>query len=175
VVPLRWTDGFGIAATLLYGIIKDHPFIDANKRTAFLSVLFLLQKMHRCPKITHKELEDFTVKVSEDAFAKARRYAKLVKKGDDPEIRYIAYFLRKNTRQIDKRFYVVTYKELKSILHRYGFDLVNPKNNYIDITRREKSGSILGMFGEKKTKHFKLGQIGFPGWTKQVCTGRVIT
>ena len=34
----KWTDRYDICATLFYGLIMDHPFYDANKRTAFLSV-----------------------------------------------------------------------------------------------------------------------------------------
>jgi hypothetical protein len=33
----KWDTKFDVCATLLYGLIKDHPFHDANKRTAFLS------------------------------------------------------------------------------------------------------------------------------------------
>lgn len=32
---LKWSSPFEICATLLYGLIMDHPFHDANKRTAF--------------------------------------------------------------------------------------------------------------------------------------------
>src|SRR5690242_1269291 len=32
----KWTDHHDIVATVMYGLIMDHPFHDANKRTAFL-------------------------------------------------------------------------------------------------------------------------------------------
>jgi hypothetical protein len=38
---VKWKDQFEICATLFYGLIKNHPFYDANKRTAFLSALYI--------------------------------------------------------------------------------------------------------------------------------------
>src|SRR5262245_35454977 len=34
----KWSTPFDRAATTLFGLIKDHPFHDANKRTALLSI-----------------------------------------------------------------------------------------------------------------------------------------
>ena len=51
----KWTNGFETCATLFYGLIKDHPFHDANKRTAFLSALYHLHKMGRCPTVSQDE------------------------------------------------------------------------------------------------------------------------
>lgn len=41
----KYTDRVEVAATLMYGIIKNHPFHDANKRTAFLVSLLHMQKL----------------------------------------------------------------------------------------------------------------------------------
>jgi Fic/DOC family len=38
----KWQEPLQKVATTLFGLIKDHPFHDANKRTALLSTLFLL-------------------------------------------------------------------------------------------------------------------------------------
>ena len=40
----KWSRPEELAATLMYGIILNHPFFDANKRTAFLSTILLLNK-----------------------------------------------------------------------------------------------------------------------------------
>lgn len=37
------------------------------------------------------------------------------------------------TRQSDKRDYIVTYRELNSILRRFGFELQDPHANTIDV------------------------------------------
>ena len=52
------------AATLVRGIICDHPFIDGNKRTAMLAGLTLLE-MNEYDFITRQgELEDFAVHIA---------------------------------------------------------------------------------------------------------------
>ena len=39
----KWSTLEDKAATLLYGLVLNHPFHDANKRTGFLTTLFYLQ------------------------------------------------------------------------------------------------------------------------------------
>ena len=48
----KWTQRIEVCATLLFGLIKNHPFHDANKRTAFLTSILHLQKVGRTPKIS---------------------------------------------------------------------------------------------------------------------------
>lgn len=62
----RWTSIFDISATLFYGIIKNHCFHDANKRTAFLTLLYQLYKAGFCPSVDERVIEDFTVEVAEN-------------------------------------------------------------------------------------------------------------
>jgi len=66
----KWQDKFAICATLFYGLIKDHPFHDANKRTAFLSALYHLEKIGRCPTADETDYEELTVDIAEDTLAK---------------------------------------------------------------------------------------------------------
>lgn len=165
----KWTGLFEVTATLFYGIIKNHPFHDANKRTAFLSALFQLYKGGYCPSVSEKVLEDFTVDVADNNLEKFSRYKDLVKSGDsDPEVKMIAKFFRDNTRRIDGKRYVVTFRELQQILGRFDFYLVDPDDNRIDVVRYEKKKKILGIFGRDDTVRVRLGRIGFPRWTAQV-------
>lgn len=87
----------------------------------------------------------------------------------DPDciVRFPAWFLRKNTREIDKSIYNITYRELQEILKRYGFSLVNPRGNYIDLVRIERRRPFLGLLGEKIVQT-RVASIGFPRWTAQV-------
>lgn len=164
----KWTDGFDICATLFFGLIKNHPFHDANKRTAFLSVLYLLYKFQRCPSMPEKEFEDFAVEIADDALGKYARYNDLVKAEEpDPEIRYISKYLRDNTRQVDTTHYAITYRELKTILNRYGCDLTNPRGNYIDVVRTETHSKLFGLLGTERHE-VRLCQIGFPRWGAEV-------
>lgn len=164
----KWTDRFDICATLFFGLIKNHAFHDANKRTAFLSVLFLLYRFGWCPSVPETEFEDFTVEISDNLLSKYARYKDLVKNGDpDPEVRFISWYLRRNTRQVDKSQYSVTFRELKVILNRYGFDLRHPSGNHINVVRLEKRRRFFGL-GALEEFETRVCQIGFPRWTAEV-------
>ncbi len=52
------------AAALMESIIKNHPFIDGNKRTAITSAGIFLQINGYYLKTTQNELELFTIKVA---------------------------------------------------------------------------------------------------------------
>jgi len=168
---VKWTDRFDICATLFYGLIKNHAFYDANKRTAFLSVLYQLHRNGRCPSVSEKQFEDFTVEIAEDNLTRYARFREIVHKGDpDAAVKFISHFLRKNTRQIDKAHYSITYRELQAILNRYGFSLENPHGNYIDVVRVERQRRLFGLLPEREAR-IRVGQIGFPRWTAQVGKG----
>ena len=52
------------AAALMESIIKNHPFIDGNKRTAITSAGIFLQKNGYLLETTQNELELFIIKVA---------------------------------------------------------------------------------------------------------------
>lgn len=160
-----YKNDFDMIATLLYGLIKNHPFYDANKRTAFLSTLYYLQKLGYTPSISHKDFEDFLVEIADDNIKKRSRYKELAKTNHDPEIKYISYYLKKNTRKIDKRQYLITYMQLKKILNNFNYTISSPSGNRIGIyqIRRKKLTFKKNEFVEKK-----IGTMGFPSWTRQV-------
>lgn len=168
---MKWTDPFDTAATLLYGLVMNHAFHDANKRTAFLCTLFLLQeKIGRVPKVSQKVFEDFLVDIAEHKIKKRSRYKEIKKENnDDPEVLYISHWLRTNTRPLDKRQYTITFRDLKRILNKFGYGLENPHRNYIDVVQYRKSAKFFG-YGDK-TQIQKLGVIGYPGETRQVQKG----
>ena len=172
----KWSGRYDVCATLFYGLIKNHPFHDANKRTAFLSLVYHLEMLGLYPTISPKGLENFAVNVADNGLTRFKRYKELEGRCDDKsdaEVLYISHFLKKNTRKIDKRHYTITYRELKSILNRFGYDLQNPQRNYIDLVRVKERRKILGFFGEKESVGVKLAKIGFPNWTSQVSKGTV--
>lgn len=153
----RWPTVQEKVATLLYGIVLNHPFHDANKRTAFLASLYYLQMNGLYPRVSAKQFEDFVVTVADRSFRSMEKFKRSFADQDDADIRYIAHFIRNATRQIDKRDYTITFNELNRILRRFGYCLANPVGNYIDILHNE---------GEAEGK--KVAQVGFPSWTKQV-------
>jgi death-on-curing protein len=88
-------------------------------------------------------------------------------KSDDAEVEFIANFLKRNTRTIDKHQYIITYNQLNSILSRYGFRLDHPDGNYIYLVKDIEQTT--GFF--RRTKQIvekRILRIGFPGWKTQV-------
>jgi death-on-curing family protein len=166
----KWRGPYERCATLFFGLIKNHPFYDANKRTAFLSGLYQLYRLGRCPSADEQDFEDLTVDIADNALGKHSRYKDLVKNGEpDAEIKFISWYLRNNTRNIDRKHHSITYRELQSVLRGYDFSLANPHGNYIDVVRIDKKRrGLFGMLGREQTVEVRLGQIGFPRWSAQV-------
>jgi prophage maintenance system killer protein len=163
----KWNDPYHKAATLVFGIVKDHPFHDANKRTGFLTMLYALHKMKRIPTAPHRDWEELTVKIAEGSLNTFSRARELAKKDDDADVLFLADYLKRNSHARDNSYYTITFRELDRRLRDFGFCLHNPNGNYIDVSRIEEKRGILG-FGQKKTKLVRLGQIGFPSWKTQV-------
>lgn len=167
----KWINQYEIAATLFYGIIKNHCFYDTNKRTAFLSMIYQMHSINRCPCVSEKVIEDFTVEVAENGLEKYSRYRELKKDGDtDPEVRFIAHWIKKSMRQMTNDKKSITFRHLDKILSRYGFYLDNADRNYIDVMseRQETTGFI---FKKTNTVRVRIGQIGFPRWGAEVPPG----
>lgn len=170
----KWNTPYEKAGTLLYGLISDHPFHDGNKRTGLLTLLLFLIKMGRTPTIGQKELEDFAVEIAEGNLSKYGRFKHYQKRRREPEVLFIADFLRRNSRKLDKRYYTITYKELDRRLRDFGYKLDNPSGNHIDVIRRETRRKLFG-FGGKEAVDVKVAQIGFPGWKSQVRQSAIST
>ena len=173
---LKWTTVYEKAATLLFGMIMNHPFHDANKRTAFLSTVHYLYQNGLIIGVTEKEFEDLTVLVADHGLKKFPRYRDLKKKGPDPEIRFLAHYLKKNTRVLDRKQHLVTYRELAKLLKNYDVWLEDPSNNQINVMRWEEvEHHKSGFFSKKKTTREirRVCALGFPVWTKTVGQGRL--
>lgn len=138
-----YNDIWQIAAALMIGLITNHPFHDANKRTAFLSSVFFMLEHGYVPRVDIEEVEDFTVSVAEFHMSHGRHV-----QVEDVSAKFKTMF-----RERDNRIsYVITYRELDNILRRHGFSLENAIGNYIDV-----------MHGDRR-----LVKIGFPGLSKEV-------
>lgn len=166
---VKWSTEIQKVASLYYGLVKDHPFHDANKRTAFLIALYAMHLCKFTPEVSEKEFEDFTVQVAEGTYKSKPKFKALAAEhGDlDASVLYISQYFKDSFRQLDKTKYIVTFRELNQILGRYGYELSNPYRNYIDVVRREERRKYFG-FGPKQLVDVKVLQIGFPGWSRQV-------
>jgi death on curing protein len=76
-----YPDIFSKAATLMHSIVKNHPFVDGNKRTALASASIFLSINGYVIELPHQETEDFMVKVASSKM----------------DIEEIALFLKKHT------------------------------------------------------------------------------
>lgn len=172
----KWKNQIERCATLVFGLIKDHPFYDANKRTALLVLLYFLTKLNRTPTIGQRELESLVLDIADNRLQRHQRFKELASsvKSIDPEVEYIADYIRRNSRHLDNRYYTITYQELDYRLKEFGFRLHAPRGNYIDIVKIEERRSLMG-FGKRKEVYTKVAQIGFPGWKKQVGKGAIAT
>lgn len=78
-----YPDIFTKTAALMHSLIKNHPFIDGNKRTAITTAsIFLIRNGYKI-SASNKELERFTLKVA----------------STDTEIKEIAKWFKKQTVQ----------------------------------------------------------------------------
>lgn len=159
----KWNDRIDVCATLVFGLVKNHPFFDANKRTAFLVSLLHLQKIGRMPTVEHKDYEDFIVDVAEGNMKKYHWYENTCGSEQDREIMTISRFLKRNTREIDLRQKTITYREINTILLSRGFELINPMGNRINLVKTDDVSRHLKGYQPKRIAH-----VGFHGWTKQV-------
>ena len=76
-----YPDLFSKAASLMHSIIKNHPFVDGNKRTAIaVASIFLFRNGYNL-KVSNKELERFTLKVARE----------------DIELREIAHWFKRHS------------------------------------------------------------------------------
>jgi death-on-curing family protein len=163
----KWNDELEICATLFFGLIKNHPFHDGNKRTALLTALYHLGKLKRVPQVQQRELEQLAVRVATNQLSNYKDFSK-VRKQDDPEVRFIARFFRRATRKTDFRYYPITYRQLNTILSRFGYELVDPNDNYINVVRWEEETYWEFLRKKKRTVRRRVAVISFPGWTREI-------
>jgi death-on-curing protein len=61
-----YPDLFTKAAALMHGIIKNHPFLDGNKRTAITAASIFLLRNGYALKTSNRALEQFTLKTASE-------------------------------------------------------------------------------------------------------------
>lgn len=144
----------------LFGLVKDHSFHDGNKRTALLILLYQLQLYGYYPKPNFKDFEKLVVTVADNGLPKV--YAnvwKKFRKGDDCEIKTIAYIIRRLVVRKNNSYHLdITTKDFCDILEKNGVKYV------ID-------GQKIRLYREVKkflrTEKYTY-TINFYGWTRPV-------
>jgi death-on-curing family protein len=78
----KWNGLYENCATLMFGLIMNHPFHDANKRTALLSTLSLLHRKRQIITLPQKKLDSLVVAIAGNQlrsyFDKDARYQKRI-------------------------------------------------------------------------------------------------
>ena len=105
-----------------------------------------------------------TVNIASNSLSSYRGFAK---KDPDAEVKFIADFVRRNTREIDKRYYPLTYREFNRNLNRFNCYLDNPSGGFISVYKKEIVRRRY-RFWQTKEIISKVFQIGFNGWKNQV-------
>ncbi len=167
----KYNDPLQICSTLFYGLVTDHPFVDGNKRTALLILLYQLQLYGFYPNSNINNFERLVVSVAERSLPEKyyKVYKKYVKdKKDkknndvDAEVLTITHIVRRLTEKVDRSFHMnITMKDFCDMLSQIGV-------NYILDNNKIKFDLL-----KKKFLHSKKYQytVKFYGWTRPVEAG----
>jgi len=163
---LKYPDPPSNAATLGFGLCNTHPFYNGNKRTALVSILVHLDKNKQCLWGTNEEqLYDFILAVANHGVAEWVTRQLGLKLEYEPgegrteiEVRAIATWLAHHAEPVRRgEERIITYKELRKILRRFGYELENPADSYIHVVH-------YGPDGRSKS----IDTIWYPGDAREV-------
>lgn len=152
---VKYDNPIDICATLFFGLVKDHAFVDGNKRTALLLLLYQLTLYGYLPSAPVNEYEKLVVAVAANNLAEDldfRGIFRKFKKKPDPEIQTISYWLRhKNTKKKDHSYHVSpTAKEFCVALEGLGVKC-EVASGKLHFTRE-----IKGFLGTKSVKKYTI-------------------
>ena len=133
-----------VFATLYWGLIKNHVFHDANKRTATLSLLYHLYLNRLRINVKDKVLEEMAIRVASNTLLLRNDWVrKYVERSPEivvnEEITLIANFLRNNTSNRSIKYAEITYRDLERALANYGYYFGKPKNNKVTIYKYDEN------------------------------------
>jgi death on curing protein len=145
---LKYPEPLGNAATLAFGLCCDHAFHNGNKRTALVSMLVHLDMNGLCLLHVRKDdLYDLMIAIANHTIglhghprssekARGRRSA-------DEQVSAIRTWISDRVCKLHKGEHPVTYRNLRHILHGFGFELDTPRSNRVDVVRVETRSSGL--------------------------------
>lgn len=162
-----YDDPFTNCATLIFGIVKNHPFHNGNKRAAFICTIKHLYEngyvLHS--KINKQEIYDLLLhlaanKLKEHAVKYYKKEYSALKQwnennNNDEIIKYLAFWLKRSC--VSKRIFIkneIKISELKRILQNKGIS-VTQNGTTIDLERKDPNESFLSSFFGKKYSIFK--------------------
>lgn len=168
---LKHPDPLSNAATLAFGLCCGHPFHNGNKRTALVAMLAHLDKNQLSVfGIRQKELYDMILRVATHSLgirvpARRRKRMDYTRREADAEVAAIRDWLEKNARKVERGERRITYRQLRQILGKFGYQMDHPRNNSIGIYRVEQVKR--GLLRNKTVNQQKrIAAIGYPGENK---------
>jgi death-on-curing protein len=159
---LKYPDAIHNSATLAYGLCCDHPFHNGNKRTALVAFLVHLEKNRlSLAGVPDDELFNLMLSIAKHEILSIKSKVKtlLNRPHSDDEVEAIAEWVRRRARPLKRGEDQITYKQLRKILGRFGYELDNPDSNAIKIYRliQEKP-----LFRSPKTVRQHIATIRYP-------------
>lgn len=135
----KYDNGIDICSTLFYGMVKDHAFLDGNKRTSLLLLLYQMQLFGYYPKAQFKQFEDLAKFVAANQLPiKYRNVWKKFYKQDDPEIKTISYIIRRLSIKKDTSYHLnITMKTFCERLKELGVEY-NIEGSKVKFTRKQR-------------------------------------
>lgn len=134
------------AASLMYGLCNDHPFFNGNKRTALIAGIMHLDRNGLVlQEVTRDELFDLMLDIARHRFAVDRRSeAEFIEINPNPdkEVHEVSEWLKVRARKITRGERVIRYRELETIVNRFGSFVIKKDGSTVNIYRPKK-----GIFG----------------------------
>lgn len=161
----KYTSPLECAATLTYGICNNHAFHNGNKRTALVSMLAHLDKNGlTLTAVPQAELYEMIIALADHRIGRFVHGKKAVPKPTaDDDVAALAYWLSKRVKKPRRGEKQITYRELRKILHRFGYDLrvpVGGRGNLRDVIKIETRA--VGLFRRRvETSEKRIGTTGY--------------
>jgi death-on-curing protein len=152
------------AASLTFGLCNDHPFLNGNKRTALVAMLAHMDKNDYClPGVSQGELYNFMLSVASHTIAgkpdPRKKEDSPKRRTADEKVEAIFKFLRKRAARIESGERVVTYRQLRRVLGRFGLSIETAAANHAEVVRyQERPG---GLLKRPSTRRIVLIRIGY--------------
>lgn len=161
------------AASLMFGLAKNHPFHDGNKRTAVVSMLNHLDRnrLTICD-VRWQDLESVVLDLvlgTLPSWPALRHAAPKSNDRNERNLLALGEWIRQNSRPVERRERLMTYDDLEPILRRYGYEFGNPHKNSIPICRvfEENYSTIFGR-AKSRIARTHILTIPYPGGKRTV-------
>lgn len=163
---MKYPDPISNAATLVFGICCDHPFLNGNKRTALIAGLAHLDRNRLALYNTsQKDLYDLMLSIANHTVG-IRQLRKRggertgTRRSSDEEVSAIAEWLRERAERVRRGERQITYRQARSLIEAHGFVFLNERGNAVDVMKLEvRAPSLLRK--RPREEYVRVGTIGY--------------